>query len=131
MAFTDATNLEQVLGSQAQNKITGIQDASAQKRKRTVAQLAHTGNLMGGTADYPLADLASESAGAESDVYANLANALGSIPAEDWQNSRDYQRNLALTKLIGEMNKPSTLQEVMGGIRLASNIGATAAGAMA
>lgn len=124
MALFDTTTLEQALGDQANNQVSQLQDAYAQKRKRLVSQQASQGRLMSGVADYPLTDLSNEEAGAESAVYSGLASSLASIPAEDWANSRDYQRNIELAKLIGEMNKPSTLQEALGGLRTAGNLAA-------
>ena len=122
MALFDSgtpSSLADVLGNQANNAVAQTQDKYAQARKRKVAQLAHSGQLMGGTADYPLADLAAEGAGAESDIYSNLASALGEYPAEDMLNQNDYERNLSLAKLIGSMRKRSggALGGAMGGLQ--------------
>lgn len=120
------SNLEQVLGDQAQNAVNQSQDAYAQKRKRLVAKEAASGRLMSGVSDYPLADLDTEAASAESDIYSSLAKQLGSIPAEDTLNTNNYNRNLSLAQMIGEMNKSSSLQEALGllstGGRLAGNL---------
>lgn len=123
-------SLEDVLGNQAKTAASGVQDQYAQARKRLVAKEAASGRLMGGVSDYPLADLAKEGAGAESDIYSSLASALGGVPAEDWANARQYGRNLSLAELIGSINKPSTLQEVLGGVRTAGGVASTFAGAM-
>lgn len=117
MALFDSgtpTSLEQALGDQAKNAIAQTQDQYVQNRKRLVGQQAAQGRLMSGVADYPLTDLSKEGAGAESDIYSNLASTLGGINAEDWANANDYQRNLQLAKLIGSLNKPSALQEALG-----------------
>ena len=123
MALFDSgtpSSLADVLGNQANNAVAQKQDQYAQARKRKVAQLAHSGQLMGGTADYHLADLAEEGAGAESDIYSGLASALGAYPAEDMLNENDYQRNLSLAKLIGKMNERRSggaLGGTMGGLQ--------------
>ena len=121
------TNLEEVLGNQAKAKVASSEDAYTQARKKLVAKEAASGRLMSGVSAYPLADLAREGATAESDIYSSLASALGQIPAEDWENRKQYQRNLQLAELIGSMSKPSTLQEVMSGIQTAGNLAATVA----
>lgn len=121
---TKTSTLEDVLGRQAQTQIAGLQDTGIQNRKRLVSKLAAEGKLMGGTADYPLADLATEQAGAESDVYSGLAGALGGIPAEDWSNSRQFQRDYELAKLIGSLNKPSKLSQALGGAASGAMMGA-------
>lgn len=124
------TTLEQALGNQAQNAVAQTADSYTQARRRLVGQQAAQGRLMSGVVNYPLTDLAKEGAGAESDIYSNLAATLGSIPAEDWANANEYQRNLQLAKLIGEMNKPSTLQEALSGLNTAGHFAAMTAGAM-
>jgi hypothetical protein len=109
-----ASNLEEVLTNQAGLQTAGINDAYTQKRKREVARLAASGQLMGGTADYPLADLSKEEGGALSDVQSSLAESLGQIPAEDWAFTREDQRKRQLAKLIGELTRREG--GVLGGI---------------
>lgn len=116
------TNLEQVLGQQADTQAAGLQDAAVQRKKRLVAQEAHSGRLMSGVSDYPLTDLATSEASGIGDVYSNLAGALGQIPAEDYLNQNQNQNNLNLAQLIGNLNKPSALQEALGALGSAGNI---------
>lgn len=124
---TAPTSLEQVLGNQANSQVSGIEDAYAQKKKRLVSQEAHSGRLMSGVSDYPLADLSAAQAGDEGDVYANLAGALGQIPAEDQLNQDDYNHNLQLADLIGKLNRPSELQQALGALKGIGGIAGTAA----
>lgn len=107
-------SLQQALGNQAQNKVAGVRDQYTQARKRLVAKEAAGGRLMSGVSDYPLADLASEGAGAESDIYSQLASSLSAIPTEDYLSRKGYNQNLDLANLIGKMNRPSSLQEALG-----------------
>lgn len=116
------TTLEDALGSQAKAQSAQAQDAYTQSRKRLVSQLASNGQLMGGTADYPLGDLATQGAQDQSNIYSNLADSLGSIPAEDTTNQNDYNRNLQLAKLVASYNKPSQLQEALGTLGTATHI---------
>jgi hypothetical protein len=118
------TNLEQALTDQANTAALSTQDAYTQARKRLVAKEAAGGRLMSGVSAYPLADLAKEGASSESGIYSNLAAALGMIPSEDWENQRQYQRNLSLAELIGEMQKPTGLMQGLG----AAGSGAMAGG---
>lgn len=105
------TTLEDALSGQASNAITASQDKYTQARKRQVSQLAANGQLMGGTADYPLGDLAMQGAQEQSGIYSDLASALGGIPAEDALDQNQNARNTQLAQLIASFNKPSALQE--------------------
>jgi hypothetical protein len=124
------TSLQQALGDQADNAVAQTQDKYTQARKRLVGQQAASGRLMSGVADYPLADLAKEGAGAESDIYSSLASQLGSIPAEDTLNMNDYNRNLQLAQLIGSLQRPSSLQETLGALGAAGRTAGTVAAFM-
>jgi hypothetical protein len=46
----------------------------------------------------------------------SLYGVLGNASYKDQLAVRDHQRKMALAKMIGGANKPSTLQEVLGGI---------------
>lgn len=122
------TNLQDTLQKQAQSRSAGIQDQYTQARKRLVAQQAASGRLMSGVADYPLTDLDTSEGSALSGVQDSLANALAGVPAEDYLNQNQFQRQLSLAKEVGSLMQPSTLDEVMQGIGGATKIGATVAG---
>lgn len=124
--FDMPQNLEQALGNQAQQKIDTSQDAYAQARRRLAARQA-SGGQVGGVRNYARTDLATGEAGIESDIYNELASALAGVPMEDWTDTRQNQRNLSLAELIGKMNKPSSLQEALGGVKLATDVAATGA----
>lgn len=123
----DPQNLEDVLQKQAEQSVAGTKDQYTQARKRLVAQQAHSGRLMSGVADYPLADLANEEGGALSGISDQLAQALGAIPSEDYRNQRNFRRNYNLATDIAERSKPSTLDEIFGGIGSAGQLAAFAA----
>lgn len=125
------TDLGQTLQKSADTATAGIRDQYAQQRKRLVAQQAASGRLMSGVADYPLTDLDTEEAGQLSGVQDRLAQAFGSIPSEDWQNNRQFNRQLDLAKYIGSLMKPSTLDEIFQGIGAATKVGGTIASAAA
>lgn len=121
------STLEDVLGNQASQAVASSQDAYVQQKKRLAARQAANGQLMGGNKNYARTDLATGEAGNEADIYNNLASALSGVPMEDWTNTRQNQRNLSLAELIGSINKPSTLQEALSGLRTAGSVAATAA----
>ena len=127
--FADSSpqNLEDVLKQQAQAATAQTQDTYNQARKRLVAQQAHSGRLMSGVSDYPLGDLSTEQGQAESGIQTGLANALAGIPEESYLNQADFQRKLDLTKYIGSLVKPDTLQEVLGGLGTGLQIAGTVA----
>lgn len=121
------STLEDVLGQQAATKAAGIQDQYTQQKKKLVSQQAASGRLLSPTSNYNFGDLGASEASDLGGVYSDLAGALGSIPAEDQLNQDAYGRSLELAKLIGGLNKPSTLQEVLGGLRTAGGIAGTVA----
>lgn len=110
------SSLEDVLKQQSQVQTNQTTDSYNQARKRLVGQQAASGRLMSGVSDYPLTDLDTSKTQALSGIQSNLATSLGSVPAEDWLNQQNFRRSYDLASLIGSLNKPSTLEEVLGGI---------------
>lgn len=110
------SSLEDVLKQQSQVQTNQTTDSYNQARKRLVGQQAASGRLMSGVSDYPLTDLDTSKTQALSGIQSNLATSLGGIPAEDWLNQQNFRRSYDLASLIGSLNKPSTLEEVLGGI---------------
>lgn len=120
----DKLDLESILGQQAQTGIAGIQDDFAQKKRRLAGKMSGggSGRYRSGVGNYELGDLASEQAGAESGVYQNLATTLAGIPSKDYLDQKGYQRSDSLARLIGSLNKPSSLQEALGMVGQAGNV---------
>jgi len=119
--------LEDVLGQQAQSQSANLTDQYQQQRKRSVAQEAANGRLLSGVSTYPLTDLDTSYQRGLSGIQTNLSNALSAVPEEDWLNQNNFQRSYQLASLIGSLNKPSTLDEVLGGIGQIGPLAATAA----
>lgn len=109
-------NLEDILGQQAQSATANLTDQYQQQRRRTAADQAASGRLMSGVSNYPLTDLDTGYQQQKSGIQSQLASSLAGIPEEDWLNQQNFQRQLQLANLIGSLNKPSTLQEALGGI---------------
>lgn len=120
----DPKTLSDVLGQQAQSASANEADAYTQSRKRLVAQQAAGGRLMSGVSNYPLTDLDVGEQQAQSGIQDNLAASLAGIPEEDWLNQAQYGRSYNLAAKVGQLNKPSTLDEIFQGI---GAIGPTAA----
>lgn len=117
--------LADVLGSQAPGAEADINNQYARQRKQTIAQQAHLGRGGSAVSNYQMGDLASAQAGDIAGVESGLASALGQVPAEDYYNNLDFQRKQQLAQLLGGMNKPSSLQEALGGLGTAAQLGAT------
>jgi hypothetical protein len=108
--------LQDTLTQQAQSASANAADAYIQQKKRSVADLAAGGQLMSGVANYPLTDIATQQQRTQSWIQDKLASSLAGIPEEDWLNQQNFNRQKSLAELIGAINKPSTLDEVLSAI---------------
>jgi hypothetical protein len=124
---TDPNNLNDVLQQQAQSASANQQNQYVQQKKQLVADQAAGGRLMSGVSNYNLTDLSNQNQSAQSGIQDQLATSLAGIPEEDWLNSQNFQRSSDLASLIGSLNKPSTLQEALGGIGQVGPLAAMAA----
>jgi cell division septum initiation protein DivIVA len=118
-------SLVDVLGQQAQNASASTADAYTQGRKKLVSQQAASGRLMSGVSDYPLVDLDTEGAKAQSGIQNSLASSLSQIPSEDWLNQQEYGQNQYLTDQISNSLRPTALQEIFKGLGTAGKVGGT------
>lgn len=112
----DPQNLQDVFGQIGSSRTAGLTDEYQQARKRAVAGQAAGGRLMSGVSSYPLTDLDTSYQKGLSGIQNDLASSEAGIPEEDWLNSKNFKRSYDLASLIGRLNKPSTLEEVMQGI---------------
>jgi hypothetical protein len=119
--------LEDVLGQSADTASMGIENAYAKKRRRTIGQEAAKGRLRSGVANYTMGDVDAAELEDLGGVQSSLAEALGQIPTSDYLDERQFGRQSELAELIARLNKPSTLEEVFGGIGAVGNIAATGA----
>lgn len=131
MAFLDdgsISSLEDVLGRQADTASMNISNQFAKKRKKLVAQQAHSGRLGSGVANYSLGDLDAQEVGALGDVQGGLADSLAQVPIDDYALDQEYQRKRQLAEKIASLNRPSTLEQVLGGIGTAASVAGAAKG---
>lgn len=119
--------LEDALTSTANDQTANIQSSYAKKRRQLLGQEAASGRLMSGVSDYDLSDLDSAEGTAESQVQSGLAGALGSVTSEDYLNQKNFSRNQQLAQLIGRLQKPSTLDEALGGVQAFAGLASTMA----
>lgn len=122
------TSLEEILGQRAETQGMNIEQQFAKKRRQSVSQQAHSGRLGSGVANYQAADLGAEELGAYSDLESGLAAELGAIPADDYLSTQEFERQRALAKLIGRLNKGK--QSMLGGLLGGAGSGASAGGAI-
>jgi hypothetical protein len=109
-------NLNDVLTQQANSASANQQQQYTQQRKQLISDEASGGRLMSGVSNYPLADLDTSNAQAQSGIQDQLASSLASVPEEDWLNTQNFNRSYQLANLIGGLNKPSSLEQALQGI---------------
>lgn len=118
-------SLEDVLSRKSENDANTISQQFAKKRKQAVSQQAASGRLGSGVANYTLGDIDSAEIGDLGGVYGGLADALGKVPTTDYTTEQDFQRKMQLAKAIGNANKPSVLEQALGGLGTAGDLAAT------
>lgn len=129
MALFDGT-LADILGRKAETASMGITDEYARKKRKNAAIQAKSGRLGSGVANYQAGDLAAGELAELGGVQSSLADALAGIPAEDFLSTQQDNRNRYLAQLIGELSKPSDLEQAFGAIGGIGRIGSTVAGFM-
>lgn len=119
--------LEDALTQNATDQTANTQAAYAQRKKKLLGQEAASGRLTSGVSDYDISGMNAAEGADLSGIQTDLASSLGSITSEDYLNQKNFARQQQLAQLIGRLNKPSTLDEVFGGVGAATNLGMTMA----
>lgn len=118
MALFDDPNapktLADVLGTQAADASTGLEDQYAQSRRRLIGQQAHAGRLTSGVANYPMGDLNAAEATDLGGVQSGLASSLGQVPTQDYADTQDFDRQRQLALLVASLSQPSDLEKAFG-----------------
>lgn len=129
MAAYSTRSLKDIFGDVAQSQVDPYRTDRAAQRGKVVAGQAASGRLTSGIAEHTLGEFDKNSASGEAAIRAGVlpGEAQGTLQSQqqDWQSSeaeKEYQRNLSLAKMLGDMNKPSTLQEIFGGIGMGANL---------
>jgi hypothetical protein len=124
-----ARSLQDIFGDVAQSQVDPYDKSRAVGRSKTVAGQAASGRLSSGIAEHTLGDYDSDTASGESAIRAGVlpSEAQGTLQnqQQDWQSNeaeKDYQRNISLANLLGEINQPSTLQNIFSGMNATGNL---------
>lgn len=64
----------------------------------------------------------------QGNLKSGLENVLGGEGYADWKGLRDYGENMNLAQLTGQLNKPSTLEEILSGLGVGAQAGGQLAG---
>jgi hypothetical protein len=122
-------SLKDIFGDVAQSQVDPYKQGRVVGRNKVIAGDAASGRLSSGVAsnDLNAYDLATNQG--ESAIRAGVlpAEAQGTLQGQqnDFlsnQSELDYQRSYSLAKMLGEMNKPTTLQEIMAGVGAGSSL---------
>lgn len=128
MAFLDSgMTLEDALTGQANEAANSIQNQYARKRRQSVSQAAHSGRLGSGVYNYEAGDINASEIGDLGGVQSALSTALADVPIGDYATQQDNARKRQLAELLASLQKPSALEEALGGIGAAGNIAGTVA----
>lgn len=97
----------------------------------TLGTQARTGQMASGRAmgGYTGQALGRANTMASQGIENTLGGTLGASSLQEMKAQQEHQRNLALARLVGEQNSPSTLMEVLGGLGNAAQSGAALYGA--
>lgn len=123
MATYTTRSLKDIFGDVAQSQVDPFQADRAAKRGKVVSGQAASGRLSSGIAEHTLGEFDSDTAAGEAAIRAGVLPSEGQGTLQEDQQDfasseaeKEYQRNMSLARLLGQMNKPSTLQEIFGGI---------------
>jgi hypothetical protein len=117
MAFTTAGDIK--LAKPLQSPLSGIagksrsrlQDILGQRTDQIRQDQLVSGRPMGEYTGFALGQ-ASDAAGRGVDN--SLYGVLGDASLRDYRSNQDYQRQMQLAKEIGDLNRPSLIQEISG-----------------
>lgn len=135
----DLNSLDSIFKPVMANAKTTLDDNSATQLKQLRANQAARGVLRSGVSDIPAGDIAKGNEIALGNVQSGLSNIFGNTAASSslFDQQAAFQKMMAdlgfgysssLANQIGDANKPSTLQNIFGGIQsIAPAIGAAAA----
>jgi hypothetical protein len=129
MATFNTRSLQDIFGDVAQSQVDPYRQQRAIDRSKTIAGQAASGRLSSGIAEHTLGEFDRNTASGESAIRAGVLPSEAQGTLQEQQNEftsneaeKEYQRNLSLSKLLGEMNKPSSLSEIFGGIGAGANL---------
>lgn len=78
------------------------------------------------TGSYPGSRLATGQHLSMGNLQSGLEGVLGNEGYSDYKSQRDFEQNMNLAKMTGELNRPSTFEQVLSGLSGGAQIGAGA-----
>lgn len=129
MAAYTTRSLKDIFGDVAQSQIDPYMANRATGRSKVIAGDAASGRLSSGVASADLNAYDKDTNAGVSAIRAGVlpSEAQGTLQSQqqdflDQQAEKEFQRNISLANLLGSLNKPSSLQELFGGINSGANL---------
>lgn len=91
----------------------GLSDALGRITNQAKKSQIASGRVQG---DYMGQALGRSNSLASQKINNTLGGVLGGVSLKDLQSQQEFERQMALAQEIGDLNSPSTLQEVLGGL---------------
>ena len=127
--YKPTRSLKDIFGDVAQSQVDPYRSDRAMGRGKVVSGLAASGRLSSGIAQHTLDAFDKDTSSGEAAIRAGVLPSEGQGTLQTMQNDflsseaeKEYQRNLTLANLLGDINKPSTLQEIFAGIGAGSGL---------
>jgi hypothetical protein len=115
------SSLTKALGTIGTGQQTAITGAYDRARGQAAADARPTGSYYGNR-------LGTGEALSQGNLKSSLENVLGNTGYADFKGQRDYDENMGLATLTGELNKPTTLEEILAGLNGGAQAGGNLAG---
>lgn len=129
--YNPKRSLQEIFGDVAQSQVDPYQKTRAVGRSKVIAGDAAAGRLSSGVASADLGQFDQGTAQGEASIRAGVLPAEGQGTLQSIQDEylskeadKEYERNLALSKLVGQMNKPSRLSQLFQGAGAGAGTGA-------
>jgi hypothetical protein len=107
------SNLTKVLGDIGSGQSTAISGAYGRAGTQMTADARPTSM---GPGSYAANRLAVGNTLSQGNLKSGLEGVLGNEGYADWKSNRDFGQSMQLAQLTGELNKPSTLEEILGAL---------------
>lgn len=105
--------LKPILGSYNQNAQGSLSDALGRITNQAKTSARASGRVQG---QYQPLALNRANSMASQGITNSLGSVLGGVSLKDIQNQKLFEQQMALANEIGDLNSPSTLQEVLAGL---------------
>lgn len=121
-------SLQATLGQIGKGPQNSLQDIFGKVRSQFAADAAGRGVKAPATGSYIDNRLGTTEDLATQHLQNSLESVLGNTAYETAKADRNYQQDYGLAKQVGELNKPSTLEEILSGLGGGAQVGGQFAG---